>query len=179
MGTKRSQNAVWQKARGFKEQLAIMSKWFRSPKSLDLRWLIRDEDQSFALSELNFSAVDALQLSERLSAFGLSRRTHRSDDPPGGVSSSILIVAAESATGDDIAQKLSDGWRGVIVVPSNAVVREDILVDFFTRRSHFKFGDRNRQQFNRGDLPPFVLDLTIVGGRIFTTFPTLLDQRGN
>ncbi len=146
-----------------------MANWYRHPKSLNLRWLIRDSRFSFVLNASQFSEGDVQQLRACLSAMELPRRICLGTTLAGNATS-ILIVSTYAVQEEDPKLLLSNGWRGIVAVPPGVPERQAILVDFFSHRSHFKFGDRNRRIFNSRDLPPFLLDLTVGTGSIFTTF---------
>jgi len=81
---------------------------------------------------------------------------------------SILIAPADNKHKANLSQLLTNGWYGIIAVPNEATERQDVLVDFFTRRSYFKLGDHNRREFSKDHLPQFLLDLTVAPGVIFT-----------
>ena len=161
-----------------------MANWYRHPKSLNLRWLILDSQFSFVLNASQFSDDEFRQLRASLVAVGYPQRI-RLGTTLAGNGTSILVVSSNGVREENLKSLLSYGWRGLIIVPPGAPERQMTLVDLFTRRSHFKFGDRNRRIFNSRDLPPFLLDLTVGAGLIFTTPLTRLrrdvtsDQRND
>lgn len=93
-----------------------MANWYRHPKSLNLRWLIRDSRFSFVLNASQFSEGDVQQLRACLSAMELPRRICLGTTLAGNATS-ILIVSTYAVQEEDLKLLLSNGWRGIVAVP--------------------------------------------------------------
>ena len=135
-----------------------MSRWYRRPKRLNLRWLLRDSGCEFVFDASQTSADELLELQVRFaSAYGPHRLLRDANRLP---SANRVLMVAEDENGAAPRARLSDGWRGVVVLPEGAERRRDALTSFFMEQLRYRISHPYWASQYRGEIPPFILDLT-------------------
>jgi len=144
-----------------------MSRWYRRPKRLNLRWLLRDSGCEFVFDASQTSADDFLELQVRFaSAYGPHRLLRDANGLP---SANRILMIAEDERGLAPRARLRDGWRGVVVLPEGALRRRDALTLFFMEQLRYRVSHPLLASQYRGEIPPFILDLTKVPATITPT----------
>jgi hypothetical protein len=69
-------------------------------------------------------------------------------------------MIAEDERGLAPRARLRDGWRGVVVLPEGAQRRRDALTLFFMEQLRYRISHPHWASQYRGEIPPFILDLT-------------------
>lgn len=135
-----------------------MSRWYRHPKRLNLRWLLRDSGCEFVFDASQTSADELLELQVRFaSVYGPHRLLRDADSLP---SANRILMIAEDENGLAPSARVSDGWRGVVVLPEGAQRRRDALTLFFMEQLRYRISHPHWASQYRGEIPPFILDLT-------------------
>lgn len=107
-----------------------MGRWYRRRKRLNLECLLRDSGCEFVFDASQTSADELLELQARF------------------------------ASVYDPSRLLRDGWRGIVVLPGDARQRREALTLFFMQQLRYRISHPNWASQYRGDIPPFLLDLT-------------------
>lgn len=135
-----------------------VGRWYRRPKRLNLRPLVREPSCEFVFDASTVSTEELRELQacfcrvvapERLSLEAECSPHHEK----------IFVVARELGNSRPNA-RLCEGWRGVIIVPTSQDDRKSALSTFFLKQSRYKISDRRWGAQYRGVIPPFLLDLT-------------------
>ena len=135
-----------------------MGSWYRRPKRLNLRWLLRDSGCEFVFDASQTSADEFLELQTSFaSVYGPNRLLRDLNCAPSA--NRILIVAANES-GLAPSARLHDGWRGVVVLPGDALERRKALTLFFMQQLRYRISHPYRASPYREKIPPFLLDLT-------------------
>ncbi len=135
-----------------------MSRWYRRPKRLNLRWLLRDSDCEFVFDASQTSADELLELQVRFaSVYGPHRLLRDANSLP---SANRILMIAEDENGLAPSARLSGGWRGVVVLPEGAQRRRDALTLFFMEQLRYRISHPHWASQYRGGIPQFILDLT-------------------
>jgi hypothetical protein len=135
-----------------------MSRWYRRPKRLNLRWLLRDSGCEFVFDASQTSADELLELQVRFaSVYGPHRLLRDANSIP---SANRILMIAEDKCGLTSHARLRDGWRGVVVLPEGAQRRREALTLFFMEQLRYRISHPHWASQYRGEIPPFILDLT-------------------
>ena len=135
-----------------------MSRWYRRPKRLDLRWLLRDSGCEFVFDASQTSPDELIELQVRFaSAYDPHRLLRDADSIP---SADRILMIAEDECGLTPCARLRDGWRGVVVLPESAQRRREALTLFFMEQLRYRISHPYWASQYRGEIPPFILDLT-------------------
>ena len=135
-----------------------MGRWHRRPKKLNLKWLLRDSGCEFVFDAAQTSADELLELQASFAPVYSPRRLLR--DLNGIASTERILIVAEDGNGLAPAARLRDGWRGVVVLPGEAGQRREALTLFFMRQLRYRISYRCWASQYKGEIPPFLLDLT-------------------
>lgn len=142
-----------------------MGRWYRHPKRLNLRWLLRDSGCEFVFDASHTSADEFLDLQASFgSVYGPDRFLRDLVGKPSA--KRLLIVAADGNGMSSPSARLHDGWRGVVVLPGNPERRREALTQFFMQQLRYRISHPYCASQYRGTIPPFLLDLTKVPATI-------------
>ena len=141
-----------------------MSRWYRRPKRLNLRWLLRDSGCEFVFDGSQTSADELLELKLRFASAYVPHRLLR--DANSLPSANRILMIAEDECGLTPCARLRDGWRGVVVLPEGAQRRLEALTQFFMEQLRYRISHPHWASQYRGEIPPFILDLTKVPATI-------------
>jgi hypothetical protein len=70
------------------------------------------------------------------------------------------LIVWEDADHPAPSTRLRDGWRGVVLIPSDAERRQKALSVFFVQQLRYRISHSYWASHYRGEIPPFLLDLT-------------------
>ena len=132
-------------------------RWYRSPKRLNLKSLLRDSGCEFVFDASQTSADEFLELQERFASFYGPHRLLR--DLNCTPSAKRILILAENKDGLAPSLRLHDGWRGVVVLPGDARQRREALT-LFLQQLQYRISHPYWAWQYRGEIPPFLLDLT-------------------
>lgn len=135
-----------------------MGRWYRRRKRLNLECLLRDSGCEFVFDASQASADELLELQARFaSVYDPSRLLRDLNGTPGA---KRILIVAEDESGLAPSARLRDGWRGIVVLPGDARQRREALTLFFMQQLRYRISHPNWASQYRGDIPPFLLDLT-------------------
>jgi hypothetical protein len=140
-----------------------MGRWYRNPKRISLRPLVRDSGCTFALEAASFT-VENLALIRKACKGAVALGRIQAEGSVKDRSNSILIVAVQPEEEIVDAVILREGWRAVVVVDSSHGI--DPVVNFLTYRTHYKLTARSWVTGPNGELPPFVLSMNVIPAQI-------------
>jgi len=135
-----------------------MGHWYRRPKTLNLRPLVRHHRCEFVFDPAGISIDELSELQRSFShVVAAQRLCIRSEPLP--YRDQILIVP-QGGGHVPPAARLREGWSAVIVVPEVEVDRRAALAIFFLKQSRYQIGNGAELSHHKWRIPPFVLDLT-------------------
>ncbi|MHB1021858.1 MAG: hypothetical protein ACYC0Z_05570 [Acidobacteriaceae bacterium] len=135
-----------------------MGHWYRRPKSLNLKCLLRDSGCEFVFDASQTSADELLELQASFArVYGSQRLLRNLSSTP---SAKRILIIAEDENGLAPSTRLHEGWRGVVVLPGDARQRREALTLFFMQQLRYKISHPYWASQYRGEIPPFLLDLT-------------------
>ena len=135
-----------------------MGRWYRHPKKLNLKYLLRDSGCEFIFAASQTSMDELRELQASFSAVFAPERLRR--DVDSAPSLKRILIVAEDEEGPAPSARLHDGWRAVIVIPCDAPRKRQALAVFFTQQLRYRISHRYWGSQYRGKIPPFLLDLT-------------------
>ena len=136
-----------------------MGRWYRRPKRLNLRPLVRHSDCEFVFDPFGIS-VEELSHFQALFAGAIAPQRMCLGIAPLPRHEQILIIPKGIGAVPPSA-RLNEGWRGIIIVPRPQADRHSALSIFFLKQSRYRIRDRTWAAHYRGRIPPFLLDLTV------------------
>ncbi len=141
-----------------------MGHWYRSPKKLNLKHLLRDSDCEFTFDASQTSADELLELQANFAAvYAPQRLLLGLNSTP---SAKRILIVVEDENGLVPSVRLHDGWQGVVVLPDDAQRRREALKMFFMQQLRYKISHPYWASHYRGKIPPFLIDLTKVPAMI-------------
>ena len=135
-----------------------MGQWYRRPKRLNLKSLLRDSGCEFVFDASQTSADELLELQASFASVYGSHRLFR--DLNSTPSAKRILIIAEDENGLAPSTRLHDGWRGVVVLPGDARQRREALTLFFMQQLRYRISHPYWASQYRGEIPPFLHDLT-------------------
>jgi hypothetical protein len=135
-----------------------MGRWYRRAKKLNLKYLLRDSECEFIFDASQTSVDEFLALQRSLSSIYNPQRLLRDSDA--AASPKRILIVWEGADQPPLSERLQDGWRGVVVTPRDAQRRQEALLVFFMRQQRYRISHSCWTSHDRGEIPPFLLDLT-------------------
>ncbi len=135
-----------------------MGNWYRRPKKLNLKYLLRESECEFIFDASQTSADEFLELQRSLSSIYTPRRLRR--DTKTAPSPKRILIVWEDPDHPVPSARLRDGWRGVVVIPGDVQRRQEALMVFFMRQMRYRISHSYWASQYRGEIPPFLLDLT-------------------
>jgi len=135
-----------------------MGRWYRRPKRLDLRWLLRDSDCEFVFDASQTSADEFLELQASFASVYGPHRLLR--ELTGAPSEKRILIIAEDGSDLTLASRIRDGWQGVVLLPGEARQRREALTQFFMQQLRYRISHTYWASESRGEIPLFLLDLT-------------------
>lgn len=135
-----------------------MGQWYRRPKRLNLKSLLRDSGCEFVFDASQTSADELLELQASFaSVYGSHRLLRDLNSTP---SAKRILIISEDDNGLAPSTRLHDGWRGVMVLPGDTRQRREALSQFFMQQLRYRISHPYCVSQYREEIPPFLLDLT-------------------
>lgn len=135
-----------------------MGHWYRRPKRLNLKPIIRHSDCEFVFDRFGVSVEELSRFQSSFACVVAPQRMCLGIEP---LPSHEQILIVPEGIGDiPPAARLHEGWRGVIVVPRLEAARRSALSIFFLEQSRYQLGDHSLVARCEERIPPFLLDLT-------------------
>jgi hypothetical protein len=131
--------------------------WHRRPKKLSLKRLFRDAECEFVFDGSQTSVDEFLELRAILSSMGAPQQLLFEMKITAGAKR-ILIVSEDQIHLEPSA-RLGEGWRGVIIVPTDCEKRREVLTIFFMQQLRYRIAQPYDFMQGSKEIPPFFLDL--------------------
>ena len=135
-----------------------MGQWYSRPKRLNLKSLLRDSGCEFIFDASQTSADELLELQASFASVHGSHRLLR--DLSSTPSAKRILIVTEDENGLAPSTRLREGWGGIVVLPGDTRQRREALTLFFMQQLRYRISDPFCASQYRGEIPPFLLDLT-------------------
>jgi hypothetical protein len=117
-----------------------MGRWYRHPKKLNLKYLLRNSGCEFIFAASQTSMDEPLELQASFSSVFAPERLRR--DVDSSPSLKRILIVAEDGEGPALSARLHDGWRAVVVIPLDAQRKRQTSAVFFTQQLRYKISHR-------------------------------------
>jgi len=136
-----------------------MGRWYRRPKRLNLKPLVRHSNCEFVFDPFGISREELSGFQSSFACVVAPQRLFLGAEPI--PRHAQVLIVPEGIGAVPPSARLNEGWRGIIIVPRPEADRYLAQSIFFLKQSRYRIGDRTGTAHCNGRIPPFLLDLTV------------------